>query len=75
VGKRKSSGERVLRPEAEFKGNPESEGTLRERAASAERERLLDELARCFVQAAVTRLLKEEALRRAALGADITSPP
>jgi hypothetical protein len=33
---------------------------LREREAIAEREKLLDELARCFVQAAVTRLLKEK---------------
>jgi hypothetical protein len=53
---RKSSGKRVPRPEVEIKPNPESEKGLKERQAIAEREKLLDELARCFVQAAVTRL-------------------
>ena len=64
MAKRKSSGKRVPRPEAEIKANPESEIALREREASAERERLLDELARCFVQAAVTRLLKEQKMNQ-----------
>ena len=64
MAKRKSSGKRVLRPEAEIKTNPESEKELKEREAIAEREKLLDELARCFVQAAVTRLLKEKAMKQ-----------
>jgi hypothetical protein len=36
---------------------------VKERAASPEGQMLLDELARCFVQAAVARLLKEQGLR------------
>jgi hypothetical protein len=60
MAKRKSSGERVPRAKEEFKPNPESEKWFRERAASPEGERLLNELARSFVQAAVTRLLKEQ---------------
>lgn len=59
MAKRKSSNKRVPQPEAENIPNPESETEIREREAIAEREKLLDELARCFVQAAVTRLLKE----------------
>ena len=35
---------------------------LRERLESPEGRNLIDELARCFVQAAVARLLKEQAL-------------
>jgi hypothetical protein len=51
---RKSSGKRMPPLEAEIKPNPESEKVLREREAIAEREKLLDELGLCFVQAAVT---------------------
>jgi hypothetical protein len=45
MAKRKSSSERVPRPGAEIKPNPESEKELSEREAIAEREKLLDELA------------------------------
>jgi hypothetical protein len=61
---RKSSGKRVPGPEAEIKPNPESEKEMMEREAIAEREKLLDELGRCFVQAAVTRLLKERQMKQ-----------
>jgi hypothetical protein len=77
MAKRKSPGKRVPRPEGETKPNPESEQELGEREAIAEREKLLDgltpppdrealldELARCFVQAAVTRLLKEQKMKQ-----------
>jgi hypothetical protein len=64
MAKIKSSGKRTPRPKEEFKPNPESEKWFRERAASPEGERLLDELARCFVQAAVTRLLKEQKMNQ-----------
>ena len=64
MAKRKSPGKRVTQPEAETKPNPESDKELREREAIAEREKLLDELARCFVQAAVTRLMKERAMKQ-----------
>ena len=64
MAKKKSSNKRVPQPEAEINPNPESEKELREREAIAEREKLLDELARCFVQAAVTRLLKETAMKQ-----------
>jgi hypothetical protein len=40
--------------------------------AASDREDLLDELARCFVQAAVARLLKER--REAAVGVQCRSP-
>jgi hypothetical protein len=65
MAKRKSSNKRVPRPVAEINSNPESEKERRDREAIAEREELLDELARCFVQAAVTRLLSR---RRGDLG-------
>ena len=45
MAKRKSSGKRVLRPEAEMKTNPESEKELKEREAIAEREKLKNEVA------------------------------
>ena len=77
MANRKSPAKRVPRPEAETKPNPESQIELRERKAIAEREKLfigltpppdreelLDELARCFVQAAVTRLLKEQKMKQ-----------
>jgi hypothetical protein len=64
MAKRKSSSERVPRPGAEIKPSSESEKELSEREAIAEREKLLDELARCFVQAAVTRLLKEQKMKQ-----------
>jgi hypothetical protein len=46
----------------ELRISPESQKALKERMESPEGQELLDELARCFVQAAVTRLLKEQAL-------------
>jgi hypothetical protein len=55
MAKRKSSGNGVPMAGAKIETNPESENELREQEANAERERLLDELGRCFVQAAVTR--------------------
>ena len=57
----------------EFKPNPEHEKWCRERAASPEGAKLLDELASCL-EAAVRRLTKEEELRCAALAAEITTP-
>jgi hypothetical protein len=60
MAKRELSSERVPRPKEEFKPDPEHVKWCRERAATPEGEQLLDELARCFVQAAVTRLLKEQ---------------
>jgi|HubBroStandDraft_5_1064220.scaffolds.fasta_scaffold694968_1 hypothetical protein len=69
MAKIKASGNRVPLSGAKIETNPESENELREQEANAERERLLDELGRCFVQAAVTRLLKERDVnpRRATL--------
>jgi hypothetical protein len=64
MAKRKTSGRRVPRPKQEYKPNPEHEKWCRERAASPEGAQLLDELARCFVQAAVTRLLKEQKMNQ-----------
>jgi hypothetical protein len=77
MAKRRSPGERMPRPKAKTNRKPESEKELREREAIAEREKLfngltpppdretlLDELARCFVQAAVTRLLKEQKMKQ-----------
>jgi hypothetical protein len=46
----------------ELRISPESQKALKERMESPEGQELLDELARCFVQAAVTRLLKERAM-------------
>jgi hypothetical protein len=57
MAKRKSSSERVPRPGAEIKPNPESEKELSEREAIAEREKLLDELARCFASELSFRLV------------------
>jgi hypothetical protein len=52
MAKRELSSERVPRPKEEFKPDPEHVKWCRERAATPEGEQLLDELARCFVQAA-----------------------
>jgi hypothetical protein len=60
---KKSTSARKRRPSTELRVTPESEKWLKDRAESPEGQMLLDELARCFVQAAVTRLLKEQALR------------
>jgi hypothetical protein len=60
---KKSSSVRKRRLPTEIRVTPESEKWLKERAASQEGQMLLDELARCFVQAAVARLLKEQGLR------------
>ena len=59
---KKSTSARKRRPQTQIRVTPESEKWLKERAASPEGQMLLDELARCFVQAAVTRLLKEQPL-------------
>jgi len=42
--------------------SPESQKALKERLESPEGQELLDELGRCFVQAAVARLLKEQTI-------------
>jgi hypothetical protein len=60
---KKSTSARKRRPPTEIRVSPESEKWLRERAASPEGQKLLDELAMVFVEAAVRRLLKEQALR------------
>ena len=52
---------RKRRRPTELRISPESQKALRERMESPEGQELLDELARCFVQAAVTRLLEERA--------------
>ncbi len=59
---KKSTSARQRRPPTELRVTPESEKWLKDRAASPEGQMLLDELARCSVQAAVTRLLKEQTL-------------
>jgi hypothetical protein len=77
MAKKRSPGERMPRANAETNPKPGSEKELREREAIAERQKLfngltpppdretlLDELARCFVQAAVTRLLKEQKMKQ-----------
>jgi hypothetical protein len=61
----KSTSARKRRPPTEIRVTPESEKWLKERAASPEGQKLLDELAMVFVEAAVRRLLKEQALRDA----------
>jgi len=47
---------------SELRISPESQKALKERMESPEGQELLDELGRCFVQAAVARLLKEQAI-------------
>jgi hypothetical protein len=59
---KKSTSARKRRPPTEIRVTPESERWLKERAASPEGQKLLDELAMVFVEAAVRRLLKEQAL-------------
>jgi hypothetical protein len=61
---KKSTSARKRRQKTEFRVAPESEKWLKERAESPEGAQLLDELARCFVQAAVTRLLKEQKMNQ-----------
>lgn len=56
----------------ELRISPESQKALKERMESAEGQELLDEIARCFVQAAVTRLLKEKALAERSQATEIT---
>jgi hypothetical protein len=63
MAEKKPTSARKRRPPTEIRVTPESEKWLRERAASPEGQMLLDELGRYFIQAAVTRLLKEQALR------------
>jgi hypothetical protein len=46
----------------ELRISPESQKALKARMESPEGQELLDELARCFVQAAVERLLKEQTI-------------
>jgi hypothetical protein len=60
---KKSTSARKRRPPTELRATPETEKWLKERAASPEGQKLLDELAMVFVEAAVRRLLKEQALR------------
>jgi hypothetical protein len=62
---KKSTSARRRRPPTEIRVTPESEKWLKERAASPEGQKLLDELAMVFVEAAVRRVLKEQALRDA----------
>jgi hypothetical protein len=62
---KKSRSARKRRAPTEIRVTPESEKWLKERAASPEGQKLLDELAMVFVEAAVRRLLKEQALRDA----------
>jgi hypothetical protein len=69
---KKSTSARKRRPPTEIRVTPESEKWLKERAASPEGQKLLDELAMVFVEAAVRRLLKEQALRDAVQTPEIT---
>ena len=62
MSKKKSTNKAKRRGQTVLKISPESRKALQERSESPEGQMLLDELARCFVQAAVTRLLKEQAL-------------
>jgi hypothetical protein len=52
------------RRSTELRISPESQRALKERLESPEGQELLDELGRCFVQAAVARLLEEHAMAR-----------
>jgi hypothetical protein len=63
---KRSTSVRKRRPPTDLRATPETEKWLKERAASPEGQKLLDELAMVFVEAAVRRLLKEQALRDAA---------
>jgi imidazolonepropionase-like amidohydrolase len=56
---KKSTGARKRRPPTELRVTPESEKWLKERAESPEGQKLLDELAMVFFEAAVGRLIKE----------------
>jgi hypothetical protein len=67
---KKTTSARKRRHPTEIRVTPESKKWLKERAASPEGQILLDELARCYVQAAVTRLLKERAQAAGAQGAE-----
>ena len=69
---KKSTGARKRRPPTELRATPESEKWLKERAESPEGQKLLDELAMVFVEAAVRRLIKEEGLRRTTQPPEIT---
>ena len=70
---RQSSGNKgTRRRPTELRISPESHKALRERMETPEGQELLDEIARCFVQAAVTRLLKEKALADRLQAAEIT---
>jgi hypothetical protein len=53
---------RNRRRSTELKISPESQRALKERLESPEGQELLDELGRCFVLAAVERLLEERAM-------------
>ena len=57
---KKSTSARKRRPPTEIRVTPESEKWLKERAASPEGQKLLDELAMVFVEAAVRRLIKRK---------------
>jgi hypothetical protein len=60
------------RGQTELRISPEFQKFLKERRESPEGQELLDEIARCFFQAAVTRLLKEQALAESAQVTEIT---
>lgn len=70
VSKKGSIRKRKPRSQRELKISPESQKALQKRLESPEGQSLIDELARCFVQAAVTRLLKEQALAENAQGSE-----
>jgi hypothetical protein len=63
---------RKSRRTVELKISPESQKALQERIESPEGQELLNEIARCFVHAAVTRLLKEHELAQSAQAPEAT---
>lgn len=69
---KKSTSARERRPPTEIRVTPESEKWLKERAESPEGQKLLDELAMVFLEAAVRQLIKDEAFRRATQPPEIT---
>ncbi len=64
MAKKKSSGESAPRSKAEFKHSPESEKWFKERSASPGGQKMLDELALIYVDAAVRQLLKEKEMNQ-----------
>jgi hypothetical protein len=71
--KKKSTSAREPRYKVEFGVTPESEQLLRERLASPEEQKLLDELALVYAEAALVRVIKEaDALRQTAQITEVT---